>query len=147
MAGSGGVIRIAIGRDPACDVVVDDEYVSSWHAEVRLQGDTWSVIDLASKSGTMVDGRRVWTAPITRESVIRVGRTDLKAADLLPTAVAELHAVVAAEGYRQDDAEALRLLAGARVDAETAAGLLLTARRRGANPLTLARAVLRNTDT
>jgi hypothetical protein len=46
-----------IGRDPSCDVVVDDVRVSKRHAEVLPDGDAWVIEDLGSKNGTSVDGK------------------------------------------------------------------------------------------
>jgi pSer/pThr/pTyr-binding forkhead associated (FHA) protein len=136
------VTRIVIGRDPSCDVVVDDLYASPRHAAIMHEAGMWWVRDLGSTNGTHLDGCRLRApTPFGRAATIRVGRTDLKAADLLPTAVAELHALVTAEGYRQDDVDALQLLAESGRTAEEAAQLVLTAKRRGANPLGLARAL------
>jgi len=45
-----------VGRDPECDVVVDDDRVSRRHAVLSPQGSGWSVTDLASKNGTRVSG-------------------------------------------------------------------------------------------
>lgn len=51
---------VLIGRDPACDVVLDDERVSRQHASVeRVEGAGWLLRDLDSGNGTWVDGRRV----------------------------------------------------------------------------------------
>lgn len=46
----------AIGRDPECGVVVDDDRVSRRHAVLSPHGSGWSVTDLASKNGTLVGG-------------------------------------------------------------------------------------------
>jgi pSer/pThr/pTyr-binding forkhead associated (FHA) protein len=51
--------ELVIGRDPECDVVVDDDRVSRRHAILVSDGAEWSVIDLASKNGTLVDGMRL----------------------------------------------------------------------------------------
>jgi len=50
---------ISIGRDPACDVVVDDRVVSKRHAELRWQGGGGWLRDLGSTNGTLLNGRRV----------------------------------------------------------------------------------------
>jgi pSer/pThr/pTyr-binding forkhead associated (FHA) protein len=50
-----------IGRDSGAAIEVDDERVSRRHAVVRWQ-DAWSITDLESKNGTLVDGHQV-TAP------------------------------------------------------------------------------------
>jgi len=48
-----------VGRGPECDVVVDDDRVSRRHAVLSPQGSGWTVTDLASKNGTLVDGMPV----------------------------------------------------------------------------------------
>ncbi|SRR6266545_3986812 len=45
-----------LGRDPDCDVVVDDDRVSRRHAVLSSDGSGWSITDLASKNGTLVGG-------------------------------------------------------------------------------------------
>ena len=46
-----------IGRSPSCDVRFDDTRVSSQHASLRWTGEGWELCDLASRNGTLVDGR------------------------------------------------------------------------------------------
>lgn len=45
-----------VGRDPGCDVVLDDDRVSRRHATLVLQEERWSVTDNDSKNGLLVDG-------------------------------------------------------------------------------------------
>jgi len=39
-----------VGREPDCDVVLDDDRVSRRHARLAFDGSGWSVADLASKN-------------------------------------------------------------------------------------------------
>lgn len=48
----GGVI----GRSRDCDVVLDDAGVSRRHAELRPQGSGWTIADLDSTNGVLVNG-------------------------------------------------------------------------------------------
>lgn len=48
-----------IGRDPACDVVIDDREVSRDHALVAFADGRWLIQDLGSGNGTFVDDRTV----------------------------------------------------------------------------------------
>jgi DNA-binding response OmpR family regulator len=48
-----------IGRWDDNDVVIDDRWVSRYHAQVRREGDQYVVQDLGSKNGTFVNGRRI----------------------------------------------------------------------------------------
>jgi hypothetical protein len=48
-----------IGRDEENDVVVASDHVSRRHAEVRWDGGGFILLDLGSKNGTLLNGRRV----------------------------------------------------------------------------------------
>lgn len=48
-----------IGRDPDCDVRIDDARVSRRHARVMLQKGIWHLEDLGSRNGTRVEGELV----------------------------------------------------------------------------------------
>src|SRR5262249_50822300 len=53
---------VRFGRAPENDVVFDPEYdrdASGHPAEARLEGDRWVIVDLKSRNGTFVGGRRV----------------------------------------------------------------------------------------
>lgn len=50
---------IEIGRWEDNDVVIDDRWVSRYHAQVRREGNEYVVQDLGSKNGTLVNGRRI----------------------------------------------------------------------------------------
>jgi DNA-binding response OmpR family regulator len=51
-----------IGRDPACDLALDDRQVSRRHAVIRRTADGFLVSDEGSKNGTWLNGVRL-TAP------------------------------------------------------------------------------------
>jgi DNA-binding winged helix-turn-helix (wHTH) protein len=59
---AGPVTRI--GRADDNDVMVDDRWVSRYHAEVRHDEHGYLAVDLGSKNGTFVNGRRIG-APTT----------------------------------------------------------------------------------
>ncbi|MEP7117391.1 MAG: FHA domain-containing protein, partial [Acidobacteriota bacterium] len=48
-----------IGRDPKSDVSLDDTRVSRRHALVVCDGDRLSIVDLSSRNGTHLNGRRL----------------------------------------------------------------------------------------
>lgn len=50
---------ITIGRWENNDVVVDDRWVSRNHARIRRKGEQYVLEDLASRNGTLVNGRRI----------------------------------------------------------------------------------------
>ncbi len=67
---------VRVGRDPAwANLVVDGDYVSRHHLEIRPIDDGYRVWDLGSRNGTSVNKRRVGEGgtPLTEGDVISVG--------------------------------------------------------------------------
>lgn len=52
----------SIGRWEDNDVVIEDRWISRYHAEVHHESDQYVVHDLGSKNGTLINGQRI-TAP------------------------------------------------------------------------------------
>jgi predicted component of type VI protein secretion system len=50
---------IRIGRGEGMDILIDNVSVSRRQAELRREGDAWSVRDLGSANGTFVNGERL----------------------------------------------------------------------------------------
>ena len=70
---------VLIGRGADCQLILDDDYVSTRHARVvAAEGGTY-VEDLGSTNGTYVNGSRI-TAPtaISLSDTVRIGKTILK---------------------------------------------------------------------
>jgi cytochrome P450 len=61
-----------IGRDPECDIVIDDVRVSWQHAVLRLEGGRWVLADNGSTNGTYVQDRRVDRIEIDGECLVRL---------------------------------------------------------------------------
>lgn len=51
--------EVLIGRVPGNDLLIPDPSVSARHARLRLSGGVWTVADLGSVNGTVVDGTAV----------------------------------------------------------------------------------------
>ncbi len=70
---------IMIGRGADCQLILDDDYVSTRHARVVGGDNGVYVEDLGSTNGTYVNGQRI-TAPttITLSDTVRIGKTILK---------------------------------------------------------------------
>jgi hypothetical protein len=66
-----------IGRGAEADVRVHDTGVSRAHAELRLEGEVASVVDLRSTNGTLVNGRRVGAAVLQDGDRLEVGATPM----------------------------------------------------------------------
>ena len=61
-----------IGRDPRCDIVVNDARVSSNHAVLRPEGGRWVLADNGSTNGTYAGDRRVDRIEINGECLVRL---------------------------------------------------------------------------
>lgn len=74
---AGGVIMIGRGAD--CQLILEDDYVSTRHARVVSTPNGIYVEDLGSTNGTYVNGQRI-TAPttITLADTVRIGKTMMK---------------------------------------------------------------------
>jgi hypothetical protein len=65
---------VTVGRSQDCDVVVGEETVSRFHAELRhSEDDEWTVRDLDSTNGTWLNGSRIREARVCRGDVLRLG--------------------------------------------------------------------------
>jgi pSer/pThr/pTyr-binding forkhead associated (FHA) protein len=62
-----------IGRDPGCDIVLDDDRVSRRHARLAVVGGAWQLSDLDSKNGTSLQGLPMREAALEREGWISFG--------------------------------------------------------------------------
>src|SRR5580698_9672314 len=64
----------SIGRDSANDIVfLNDSMVSRSHAEVQFRDGRWLLLDLGSRNGTIVNGRRVRQHPLKGGDRIQCG--------------------------------------------------------------------------
>lgn len=52
-------LRFTMGRAASCDVTIPAPEVSSLHCELRKEAEWWSIIDLQSRNGILVNGRKV----------------------------------------------------------------------------------------
>lgn len=69
---------VIIGRNPACQVVVDDGKVSAVHVEFIATAEGVRVRDLGSRNGTFVGTVRIGEVTVTGPCVIRVGATNVQ---------------------------------------------------------------------
>jgi hypothetical protein len=70
--------RTVAGTAPDCDVVIEDGSVSSRHAEFRLEGQAFKIVDLGSRNGTMVNNKKVREHELVDNDRIVLGRTEFK---------------------------------------------------------------------
>ena len=66
----------SIGRGVTCTVQLEDAMASRKHALLqRLADGTWELVDLGSRNGTLLNGRRASTQPIRFGDHIQIGET------------------------------------------------------------------------
>jgi len=68
---------LEIGRDPACAVPLEDERVSWRHLRVEPKNGQLELVDLESKNGTFLNGRRLDPGPVYvgMDALVQVGGT------------------------------------------------------------------------
>ncbi len=68
--------QTVIGRDPKCDIVLEDEGVSRRHARIaRSEWGYFELVDLGSKNGILVDGEPVARMTLQDGDAFTVGDT------------------------------------------------------------------------
>ena len=68
-----------LGRDPACDIPIEDEFVSAQHLKLLLGTSGWQAQDLNSRNGTRLNGLALrGTMPLNSGDVLDMGRVRLR---------------------------------------------------------------------
>lgn len=65
--------EITIGRDPSCEVFLNDRTVSRRHAHLSLRDGRAYIEDLGSLNGTWVDGAIVSAGELANGSTLQIG--------------------------------------------------------------------------
>ena len=68
---------VSIGRLPTNDLVLSDSHISRRHAQLRFQDNCYTLTDLQSTSGTIVNGRSIKKHSLLPGDVITMGTTEL----------------------------------------------------------------------
>ena len=66
--------KLAIGRHPASEIVLDDMAVSRLHATIEVQGQKLLVFDHRSKNGIVVNGKKVQSAQLKHGDIVKIGK-------------------------------------------------------------------------
>ncbi len=67
--------ELRIGRDPVCEIQLNDETVSNQHVRLWFRNKQWWVEDLLSTNGTFLNDERIETPTILiSDDEIRVGK-------------------------------------------------------------------------
>lgn len=64
---------LRIGRAQDSDVLVPDAHVSKQHAELRPENGAWSVLDLGSRAGVLVNGKQMTRTALADGDVVLLG--------------------------------------------------------------------------
>lgn len=67
-----------LGRDPSCDLVLNDAKCSRRHAVLEAGPEGIAIRDAGSANGTFVNGRKIERANLSEGDVVRVGEVILK---------------------------------------------------------------------
>lgn len=69
---------LRIGRSADCQLILDDDYVSTRHARIYASPKGLMVEDLGSTNGTYLNDQRVSApVPFSRKDTLRIGRTHM----------------------------------------------------------------------
>src|SRR5438105_12147679 len=66
--------RVTLGTHERCDLILREQTVSRWHAELHVEDGHVIVTDLGSSNGTTINGVRVERAFLTRGGTLGLGR-------------------------------------------------------------------------
>ncbi len=68
---------MVLGRDLTCEMQVPDDKVSRRHVRIAREGEAWTLTDLGSRNGTLVNGTRMETRTLVPLDEVKVGDTTL----------------------------------------------------------------------
>ncbi len=68
---------LTIGNEPTNDIILDDSYVSGFHAQLRLENGRCFVRDLDSRNGVFIAGQQVREAEVPLGSQVTVGQSTI----------------------------------------------------------------------
>ncbi|MCC7351089.1 MAG: FHA domain-containing protein [Phycisphaerales bacterium] len=81
------VKALTIGRAPTCDLCLPDGAMSRQHCRIEPDGDRWLVVDLDSRNGTFINGRRIQRQHLKDGDRLHVGDSVLTFTQSAPTGI------------------------------------------------------------
>jgi pSer/pThr/pTyr-binding forkhead associated (FHA) protein len=69
---------VTIGREPGCDLVLQDPYVSRKHCQIVFRGDHFTVLDLGSLNKTKVKNNPYIQKNLKHDYILSLGKTRLR---------------------------------------------------------------------
>src|SRR5262249_40621126 len=70
--------KLAIGRQPDSDVVLDDTQASRNHCLIERVGADYLLRDLNSRNGTRVNGQLITTVTLAPNDLITIGQVEMR---------------------------------------------------------------------
>ncbi len=71
-------LKVIVGRDDSCDVLIEDSEASRNHCRIELTPAGFVLSDLGSSNGTMVNGRPVTEHPMRDGDEVAIGVCRIK---------------------------------------------------------------------
>lgn len=71
-------LPVVIGRDPECDLFLNNMTVSRRHAIIEKESDALILKDLGSLNGTWIDGKVSDTAKLTDGTLVQIGTFSMR---------------------------------------------------------------------
>ena len=68
---------MTIGRSDSNLLTVSDQTVSGKHAKIVVKGGAFSIADLNSTNGTMVNGQKISEMPIKTGDKVQIGKVNI----------------------------------------------------------------------
>ena len=66
---------VVVGRDPACQIALSDAQVSRRHFRLSRSQERWTLFDLNSSNGTLLNGEQVRSQTIKNGDIVILGET------------------------------------------------------------------------
>ena len=118
---------LLIGRGEHCDLVLDDETVSTDHAELTKRGTSYLITDLGSRNGTVLNGRVIdRPTRLSSGDIVQIGPFRLELD--LPKSVPTRARAAVAVALTDDERAVARVLVARYREGDTFAGRPATRR-------------------
>ncbi|QRK04641.1 sigma 54-interacting transcriptional regulator [Archangium violaceum] len=82
---SGDGDSFTVGKDPSCDLVIQDPFISGRHLKVTRRDGHFHVVDTNSTNGTWMGSVRIYEVLVGLPTTLRLGETDLILEPITPT--------------------------------------------------------------
>jgi pSer/pThr/pTyr-binding forkhead associated (FHA) protein len=70
--------QISIGRKDTNTIVIQEQTISSNHAQINFEGGQYVLTDLNSTNGTFVNGKRITKQALRNGDLVRMGAIEMK---------------------------------------------------------------------